>query len=65
MMETASPGQYTAQRVGESALPQLLPPRPMRPDELADVRATWWSHAAMGHPLRAEPGVIVIDGGRR
>ena len=39
-------------------------PRPMRPDELVDVRAMWWRQAALGHRLPAEIGVIVLEGGR-
>ena len=36
-------------------------PRPVRPDELAEVRALWWQLAAQGIRMPAEPGVIVID----
>jgi hypothetical protein len=37
----------------------------MRPTELADVRSVFWRIAAAGHRLPAEPGLIVIKGGRR
>ncbi len=42
---------------------QLLP-RPVRPDELPELRAMWWRQVALGHRLPAELGVIVIEGGR-
>ena len=29
---------------------------------LRALRQLWWRHAAMGHPLPAQPGVIVIEG---
>ena len=38
-------------------------PRPMRPDELAEVRAIWWRQIALGHRLPAERDVILLDGG--
>ncbi len=41
---------------------QLIP-RPVRPDELARLRAIWWNLAALGHRLPAEIDVIVIKGG--
>ncbi len=41
-----------------------LLPRPVRPDELPELRALWWRQAALGHRLPAELGVIVIEGGR-
>ncbi len=34
--------------------------RPIGPGELASLRAMWWRHAALGHCLPAERGVIVI-----
>ncbi len=40
-----------------------LVPRPVRPDELRELRAMWWRQAALGHRLPAELGVIVIEGG--
>ena len=42
---------------------QLLP-RPVCPDELAELRALWWRQRAEGVTLPAEPGVIAIAGGR-
>ncbi len=42
---------------------QLLP-RPVRPDELPELRAIFWRQVALGHRLPAERGVIVIEGGR-
>lgn len=62
---TASSSPDIVQPVRKSALPRLDPPRPMRADELSDVRELWWSIAATGHPLRAEVGVILLRGGRR
>ncbi len=37
--------------------------RPIRPGELASLRAMWWCQAALGHRLPAEIGVIVVEGG--
>ena len=42
---------------------QLLP-RPVRPDEIPELRGMWWRQARLGHRLPAEVGVIVIEGGR-
>ena len=42
-----------------------LVPRPVRPDEVPELRAIFWRQAALGHRLPAEIGVIVIEGGRR
>ena len=42
---------------------QLLP-RPVRPDEIPELRALWWRQAALGHRLPAEIGVIMLQGGR-
>ncbi len=42
-----------------------LIPRPMRPDELPNVRRLWWRFARQGHRLPAEKHIIVLDGGRR
>ena len=42
---------------------QLLP-RPVRADEIPELRAMWWRQAALGHRLPAELGVIVLEGGR-
>ena len=39
-----------------------LVPRPIRPDEVPELRAMWWRQAALGHRLPAELGVIVING---
>ena len=41
-----------------------LVPRDVRPDELPELRSLWWRQARAGHPLPAEVGVIVIEGGR-
>ena len=38
-----------------------LRPRPVRPDEIPELRAVWWRLAAQGIRMPAEPGVIVID----
>jgi hypothetical protein len=38
-----------------------LPPRPVRADEIPELRALWWCQAALGHRLPAERGVIVFD----
>ncbi len=40
-----------------------LVPRPVHPDEIPELRATWWRLARAGHRLPAESGVIVIEGG--
>ena len=40
-----------------------LIPRPVRPDELLELRAIFWRQAALGHRLPAELGVILLDGG--
>ena len=41
-------------------------PRPMRPDELPDVRRVWWHwRRHEGLELPPERGVILIRGGRR
>jgi len=51
-----------ATSVPQVSSPFLLDqPRPMRPDELAELRAVWWRLAAHGIRMPAEPGVIVID----
>ena len=42
---------------------QLLP-RPVRRDELRELRRLWWAHAREGHRLPAEAGIIAIEGGR-
>ena len=40
-----------------------LVPRPVRADELPELRRIYWRQAALGHRLPAERGVIVIEGG--
>jgi len=40
-----------------------LVPRPVRDDEILDLRTLWWRQAAQGHRLPPETGVIVIEGG--
>ena len=42
---------------------QLIP-RPIRADEIPELRAMWWRQARLGLRLPAEFGVIVIEGGR-
>ena len=42
---------------------QLLP-RPVRPDEVPELRAIYWRQARAGFRLPAEAGVILIEGGR-
>ncbi len=32
--------------------------------EVRDVRETWWDLARQGYPPTAEPGVILLAGGR-
>ena len=41
-----------------------LVPRPVRADEIPELRSIYWRQAALGHRLPAEFGVIVIEGGR-
>ena len=41
---------------------QLLP-RPVRPNELPELRRLWWAHAREGHRLPAELEIILIEGG--
>ena len=41
-----------------------LVPRPVRDDEIPELRALWWHQAALSHRLPAERDVIVIEGGR-
>ena len=50
---------------GRTALIEFaqLVSRPVRPDEIPDLRALWWRQAALGRRLPAERGVIVIEGG--
>jgi hypothetical protein len=42
-----------------------LVPRSMRREEARDVRRVWWNQARLGYRLPAEPGMILIEGGRR
>ena len=42
-----------------------LVPRPVRPDEILELRAIFWRQARLGHRLPAELGVIVIAGGAK
>ena len=37
--------------------------RDVRPDDIPELRALWWRQAALGHRLRAELDIIVIEGG--
>ena len=37
--------------------------RPVRPDEIPELRAMWWRQVGLGHRLPAEIGVIVVEGG--
>ncbi len=41
-----------------------LVPRPVRADEIPELRSIYWRQARLGHRLPAERGVIVIKGGR-
>ena len=41
-----------------------LVPRPVRSDELRELRSIYWHQAALGYRLPAERGVIVLLGGR-
>ncbi len=41
---------------------QLLP-RPVRPDEIPELRAIFWRQVALGHRLPAELGMILLEGG--
>ena len=43
---------------------QLLP-RPVRPNEIPELRAIWWRQVALGHRLPVERGVIVLEGGTK
>ena len=38
-----------------------LVPRPVRPDEVPELRAIFWRQAHLGHRLPAEPGIILIE----
>ena len=40
-----------------------LVPCDVRPDDIPELRALWWRQAALGHRLRAELDIIVIEGG--
>ncbi len=55
---------YTAQedssQVAFVDVAQLIP-RPIRDDELPELRALWWRQARLGHRLPAEPGIILIE----
>ena len=59
---TLPPMPYVSQ-VSDLPVSQLQP-RPVRADELPELRALWWRHRAQGVTLPAEFGVIVIEGGR-
>ena len=48
----------------EILVSQLLP-RPVRPNEIPELRAVWWRQAGLGHRLPAERGVIVLEGGTK
>ncbi len=57
---------YAAQRdPGRNAFIEFaqLVPRPVRDDEIPELRVLWWRQASAGHLLPAEIGVIVIEGG--
>ncbi len=41
-----------------------LAPRPVRFDEIPELRSIFWRQAALGHRLPAERGVILLEGGR-
>ena len=40
-----------------------LNPRPVRDDEIPELRAIWWRQARLGLRLPAERDVIVLEGG--
>ncbi len=42
-----------------------LVPRPVRADEIPELRSIYWRQAALGHRLPAERGVIVLEGGAK
>jgi len=42
-----------------------LVPRPVRADEIPELRSIYWRQARLGHRLPAERGVIVIEGGTK
>ncbi len=42
-----------------------LVPRPLRADEIPELRSIYWRQARLGHRLPAERGVIVIEGGAK
>jgi hypothetical protein len=41
-----------------------LVPRPVRADEIPELRSIYWRQARLGHRLPAELDIIVIEGGR-
>ena len=41
-----------------------LVPRPVRADEVLELRAIFWRQAALGHRLPAELDVILIERGQ-
>ena len=45
--------------------PAQLIPRPVRADEIPELRALWWRQRALGHRLPAEAGIIAIKGGAK
>ena len=42
-----------------------LVPRPVRADEILELRRIYWRQAALGLRLPAERGVIVLEGGTK
>ena len=40
-----------------------LVPRPVRADEILELRALWWRQARLGNRLPAEAGIILLEGG--
>ena len=60
MMDNAA--QRDPSRTAFIEFAQLVP-RPVRDDEIPELRVLWWRQAALGHRLPAETGVIVVEGG--
>lgn len=61
---------WTTQNIGPQNTPNGAPvqvaliPRPVRPDEIPELRRMWWQLTADGNQLPAEAGIILLDGGR-
>ena len=74
-MHTTSDSRRTTRRDSDPDLPPDFDPTEhpilsrhwfgIDPDELRDVRETWWDLARQGYPPVPEKDVILIEGGRR